>query len=672
MYANKPRILCFDDKPDNLDLLQSWLAPAGFDVELFHVASLSDVDDLAHRLQTEWWHAVIVDIVLLGDDMGDRIGLDLVLDSDPIVPKIVFTAFPNRDWEELRAVLSVKNGQGLTPACAYISKVEADVRTKMVETLMALWDGDPVYAHNFDLTIEADAGLFDTIASRMRVSSQTREADVRELIDVCRKLFPGYERLTLEILHLTPYTGVLLQATAQNDRGVEEVAVIHCGFRDTMRDIRLHDEQFLAFCPDASQLRRFVETLHYGALLYRIDHVAAQYVPLSRLLYQADGTRLERAVNSLFIKVLRPLYGTRRRRHVAEPFAAYYRRVLELDGCQDSLSRFMRRALADHPLIIANQQLDEFQLQLQVAGGTSMLPNQSRVTVPDPGNAIYEGDDWFLLEAPAPHGIVHGRLDGNSVLLDPDNRLWILGSDNSSYGFSLHDFASLEASLVLRSTYQPGAGNEDILLHMLCAWLTPDALDASIPQPAALEQWPLLQRALSLCEAIRLQACALERTDIRFYYGALLFHTAREVRSAQRPMSGGRPRHVSHTALAASLLVDRLGSWPAWELALSEPEGIVLNGNRAYVPQKQAWVSLTRTQTAVLQLFLQHPYQTLTFDQLIDEVWKGGTTENNVTQTVTRLRRQLEVDVQEPFYLHNISGIGYQYRPDGQPPQGVP
>lgn len=673
MYESKPRILCFDDNLSFLKLLQTWLEGAGYSAELFHVKSLSDIDDLSHRLQTEWWHAVVADVVLLGDDIqGDRLGLDMILESDPIVPKIAFTAFPDRGWAELREVLSIKNSMGLTPAYAYIAKGESEVRTKIMDILAELFQESVSHAINFDLEIEADAGLFDTIANHMRVPSQNRDADAQELADLCRKLFPGYGRLILEKLHHTPYTGVLLRATALNGRGVEETAVIHCGFRDTMQRIAQHDREFIAFCPDAGQLRRAAETLHYGALLYRIEHTAALYEPLPRLLFQTDSARLERIINSLFIKVLRPLYQTRRKRHVAEPFAAYYRRVLSLDGHQDSLARFIRRALAEHPLIIANQQQDEFQLQLKATGVSALRPNRRRVAVPNPSSAIYEGDDWFVLEEPAPHGITHGRLDGSSVLIDPDDRLWVLGTDNSSYGFLLHDFVSLEAGLMLRSIYQSGGDKEKAMLHMLCAWLTPSTLDDPIPQPTELEQWPLLQRTLSLCEAIRTQACTLERVDIRYYYGAILFHAAQEMRRAQRPWAGGQPRHVSHTALAASLIVDRLGHWPAWELALTKPSGIVLDGNRAYVPQKRGWVSLTARQVTLLQLFLRHPHRTLTFDELTDAVWDGSIAQNTVTQAVTRLRHELEQDPQNPFYLHNITGIGYQYRPDGQVPGGAP
>lgn len=74
-------------------------------------------------------------------------------------------------------------------------------------------------------------------------------------------------------------------------------------------------------------------------------------------------------------------------------------------------------------------------------------------------------------------------------------------------------------------------------------------------------------------------------------------------------------------------------------------------------------IELTRTEFALLELFLQHPRQVLTRTTIFERVWgyDFGPTSNALGVYVGYLRRKLEADG-EPRLLHTVRGVGYALR----------
>ncbi|HYF27746.1 MAG TPA: response regulator transcription factor [Baekduia sp.] len=71
-------------------------------------------------------------------------------------------------------------------------------------------------------------------------------------------------------------------------------------------------------------------------------------------------------------------------------------------------------------------------------------------------------------------------------------------------------------------------------------------------------------------------------------------------------------------------------------------------------------IELTRTEFLLLELFLRHPRQVLTRDQIFDRVWgyDFGPTSNSLEVYVGYLRRKTEA-AGEPRLLHTVRGVGY-------------
>lgn len=73
-------------------------------------------------------------------------------------------------------------------------------------------------------------------------------------------------------------------------------------------------------------------------------------------------------------------------------------------------------------------------------------------------------------------------------------------------------------------------------------------------------------------------------------------------------------------------------------------------------------VSLTKNEWRMLQVFLEHPRQVLSKNQLLDRLFDSYgdfVDENTIAVNVRRLREKIEPDPSNPEYIRNIRGIGY-------------
>jgi two-component system response regulator MprA len=95
------------------------------------------------------------------------------------------------------------------------------------------------------------------------------------------------------------------------------------------------------------------------------------------------------------------------------------------------------------------------------------------------------------------------------------------------------------------------------------------------------------------------------------------------------------------------------------DLALDPDTREVRRGDRA--------ISLTRTEFALLELFLRRPRRVLERSYILEEVWgfDFATTANSLEVYIGYLRRKTEAH-DEPRLLHTVRGVGYVLR-EGAP-----
>lgn len=92
-------------------------------------------------------------------------------------------------------------------------------------------------------------------------------------------------------------------------------------------------------------------------------------------------------------------------------------------------------------------------------------------------------------------------------------------------------------------------------------------------------------------------------------------------------------------------------------------EDLSLNPGTREVRRGERVIELTKIEFDLLELFLQHPRQVLTRDQILDLVWgytfDSGT--NSLAVYIGYLRRKLEEST-EPRLIQTVRGVGYALR----------
>ena len=90
---------------------------------------------------------------------------------------------------------------------------------------------------------------------------------------------------------------------------------------------------------------------------------------------------------------------------------------------------------------------------------------------------------------------------------------------------------------------------------------------------------------------------------------------------------------------------------------------LALDADAHEVHRGQRRIELSRTEFALLELFMRHPRQVLTRAQIFESVWGYdlGATSNALGVYIGYLRRKTE-EAGEPRLLHTVRGVGYVLR----------
>jgi two-component system response regulator MprA len=148
----------------------------------------------------------------------------------------------------------------------------------------------------------------------------------------------------------------------------------------------------------------------------------------------------------------------------------------------------------------------------------------------------------------------------------------------------------------------------------------------------------------------------------------VLFLTARDgVGDRVRGLDSGGDDYLSKPFAAAELLA-RLRALLRRSPAPSRPLPLTYADLSLDLASRSAQragrpVALSTTEYELLEMFLRHPHQILTRDQLLASVWGDGfTAESNVLEVYVRyLRVKLEKDG-APRLIHTVRGTGYVLR----------
>ena len=89
---------------------------------------------------------------------------------------------------------------------------------------------------------------------------------------------------------------------------------------------------------------------------------------------------------------------------------------------------------------------------------------------------------------------------------------------------------------------------------------------------------------------------------------------------------------------------------------------IDLAGRRLLVAGAE--VETTAKEFDLLRLFMQHPGQVLSREQIMERVWGEHCTLRTIDNFVLRLRSKIEANPETPALIETVRGIGYRYNPE--------
>lgn len=93
----------------------------------------------------------------------------------------------------------------------------------------------------------------------------------------------------------------------------------------------------------------------------------------------------------------------------------------------------------------------------------------------------------------------------------------------------------------------------------------------------------------------------------------------------------------------------------AFDLTLKAAEGILLKGENK--------ISLTRTELLIIELFMKHPGQIFTKQQIFDYAWEEPYLgdDNTIMVHISNIRNKIEDDPKSPQILKTVKGLGYKF-----------
>lgn len=91
-------------------------------------------------------------------------------------------------------------------------------------------------------------------------------------------------------------------------------------------------------------------------------------------------------------------------------------------------------------------------------------------------------------------------------------------------------------------------------------------------------------------------------------------------------------------------------------------EDLEINTSKMQVSIKEKPVNLTPSEYHILEFLAQNSGQTISKSSIAHKLWgyDSDVYEENIKYHISRIRKKIEIDPQNPYYLKTVRGLGYQ------------
>jgi CheY-like chemotaxis protein len=554
---SKGRVLVVDNNPKVLASVGDFLKANGYSV---HTAN--SPQEALKLTQEEIVHLCIIDVRLTDDyDETDVSGLNLAAVIDPVIPKIVLTAYENPELV-IRSLGPDK--QGIALAVDFVLKRWGPY--KLLEAVERAFQSK--VRLNTEMEVTWGKGLswrvlVEELKACRRKSESEKEKAEDELEDLMFRLLDRATALRiLRVISGRGGCGVLIARPSFGGMTGEDMVIKFGPRRTVMREVVNYKRWVEPFAAvRCTQLRgQPVRTPRLGAIKYSfVGERAGRLIHFNDYYLQDDVPieSIQETLRYLFEECCELWYKSKRKPNEEErlPLDVWYREQLpfkerHVKELQDMVEELIH---GDQPLARHFRRQGRDRLE-------TTLDDES-ISLPDPVYFVLEaksserGEDFF--PAPSLVAITHGDLNGTNILVDGEGKAWLIDFFKTGWGPALRDLAELE-SVIKFELLQ----TDDLLARYA---LEAASLSAqSLKHPIQVEgpsRSAELDRAVAVIQQLRALACDVADTDDpREYYISFLFYALKEMAGLTPKV--GEEKHFSvgqyHALLSAAMVCDSL------------------------------------------------------------------------------------------------------------------
>lgn len=647
------QILLADDDPIFLRTCRRKLEEAGFTV-----LSASNPDEAIGILKGERVHLAILDLRMERDnDEKDKSGLMVAKQTSRLIPKIILTKFPA--YQDVVDVLK-QDLQGHQAAVEFLDKrdTKPNQLVAAVEEILAQfvpinWElGIQWQPHNTFLQ------LVNCLSPELPDSQLAGRS--AEFEDLFRKLFQDFVQITIGQMFTQHNGRLVLPVFAFDPAGTETRFIVSCGCQTA---VLAENQRYQKRIPDRLSIKNLgklhsVMTTNFGATAYTFMGKDLEATATIRQLYRKRAVEnLLPAIDHLYQTNLGGWYETGREQNKEADLHAFFHQWLHLDDLITSLNQLQRLlpALAERALAanVVELEVEGRQLTFRLKGDDEMY------RFPNP--VLLLAQNRLPQTRRAQWGITHGRINGDTVLVDQLNHAWLLDFAQVGRAPLLIDFVSLETAVKF-DLFDHRAFNQRLAIESKLNQVTHLHDDINLDN---LESEAI--NAVWIVERVRQNAAKLAGCDLDAYQQALFYCAIARIASFD-PDTFYTPRKLAayvHALLTAAMLAEQWQSIQVESVPEEASRGIWLDHR-----DKRAWVEaqpveLTSQEFKIMRFLYQNPGQLCQYDDILQD----GLNEpadpdpdelNRLHTAVSRLRRKIEPDPREPRYLFTVHGRGYR------------
>ena len=658
-------ILFADNDRDFLDTRSEFLEAEGY-----RVLKAYSPEDARAVLDHRRVHLAILDIRLRDDSEGDISGLELAQEGAyEALPKIMLTGFPT--VEAVRVALKPRIGS-LPLAVDYIPKKGEEGRkgpAVLIETVEHAFvhhvriDRDLLirWGRQGELLAPSLVGLVHPDVPPEWLADWAGEFE-----DALRKLFYGHGQLTLGRVLARREGRILLSAFTYPASGLEQQFVVACGRREKVAAERKQHESFVPQqARDRSAgLTEAVETIHFGAAAYRLPGCAVEETTtLAEFYHRRPTGEVLSVVDDLFEVTLRPWYERARLRR-PQPLTALCQGWLAVGG--DALDRGRWDDRVDG---LAKATLAAGVTGLDCAAHRLTVRSIEEVDLTYPNPVPYLCEQRIPVSPSTLCGVVHGSLDGWSVLVDRVPRTWLVDFERAGQGPLVRDFVSLETAI----KFDMLAGASVKQRHALESRLLDLRYLGEEVDTEGIA--PEVKKALKVIGRIRFQAADVIGPEMEPYLMGLLYCAARRFLAYHPQLMYTRDEVTAfaHALLSMGMLCQRLVQWKdqLLELPPEAAESLWLDDDNQEVWVEGRRVVLPPQRFRLIKYLYDHANQLCTRPEIARDIAEAGLSDlgdtevelmekDHITTLISRLRKDIEPDSSRPKYIITVRSRGYK------------